>query len=79
MDFEKMKEIDPRPVNKEELVDINTLTIDENGSKEERILQFLEQVKNPYLYRCKNLVVKSVFADTDVTLEERMKQYFRIV
>lgn len=74
-----MKEIDPRPVNKEELVDINTLTIDENGSKEERILQFLEQVKNPYLYRCKNLVVKSVFADTDVTLEERMKQYFRIV
>lgn len=78
-DLEKLKAIDLRTVDKSSLVDIRDVSINEQLPREERIADFLKQVKNPYLCRCGNIVVQSVFADTDVTLTERLKQYFRMV
>lgn len=43
----------------------------------ERILDFIRQIGNPYCYRCGDYVVKVGFADTDVTLEDRMLSYIR--
>lgn len=63
----------------EDLTDIRNVLIDPKLGKEERIMDFIMQIKNPYLFRCGNLVVQSVFADTDVTLTDRLKQYFNIL
>lgn len=65
--------------NQEELVDIGLIHIDENAPKEQRIAQFLEQIKNPYLCKCGNFIVESVFADTEETLNDKIKQYLRTV
>ena len=46
-------------------------------SREERILSFIEQIKNPYCYLDDGVVVKVSFMDTDVTLEERLEEYVR--
>lgn len=62
---------------KEDLVDIRSVQIDTNLPKEERIQSFLKQIKNPYLFRYGDMVIHSVFSETEVTLEERLKQYFR--
>lgn len=78
-DFDKSKSVDLRTVDIETLVDIKNISVKTYLPKEERIMDFLEQVKNPYLCRCGSMVVESVFADTDVTLTERLKQYFRMV
>lgn len=77
--WEDLKKIDVQSINKEDLTDIRNVLIDPGLGKEERIMDFIMQIKNPYLFRCGNLVVQSVFADTDVTLADRLKQYFKIV
>lgn len=65
-------------IDRESLVDIRTVKIDMELPKEERIQSFLKQIKNPYLCRYGNIVVQSIFADTEITLDDRLKQYFRI-
>ena len=77
MTIEEMKNIDIRTVNRDDLVDIRDIKVDTNLPKEERMKSFLQQVKNPYCFKCGDVVVKMSFADTDVTLEECMEQYLR--
>lgn len=69
MDYEK--------IDRASLVDIETVSIDTSLPKEERMRDFLRQVKNPYLYRHGKYVVKLTFSETDVTLEELMADYIR--
>jgi hypothetical protein len=53
------------------------VTVDTSLPKEERIRDFIRQVKNPYLYRHGKYVVKLTFTKTDVTLEDLMVDYIR--
>lgn len=75
----KSKENEDIPlVDIEDLVDIRTVQIDMDLPKDQRIQSFLKQIKNPYLFRYGDMVIQSVFADTEITLDERLKQFFRI-
>ena len=53
-----------------DLVDIRTVTVDKSLPKEERIADFVRQIKNPYRFRCGDFVVNAAFANNGVTLEE---------
>ena len=77
MTVEEMKNVDIRTVNRNELVDIRMVKIDQELPQEERIKSFLEQIKNPYCFRCGDIVVKTSFPDTEVTMEECMEHYIR--
>lgn len=77
MTIEEMKAVDIRTVDPDTLVDIRTVKIDPSLPKEERFRSFLEQIKNPYVYKCGKMVVKVVFADTDVTMEECIERYLQ--
>ncbi|MCF0134302.1 MAG: hypothetical protein HUJ72_10580 [Blautia sp.] len=77
MNAEEMKAVDIRTVDRESLVDIRNVEIDRSLPKEERIRQFVKQIKNPYCFRCGEAVVKMSFMDTDITLEDRMEHYLR--
>jgi len=77
MTLEEMKAVDVRTVNRDDLVDICDVEIDRTLSKEERIRSFIRQIKNPFCFKCGEVVVKTSFADTEVTLEERMDHYLR--
>ena len=63
--------------DKNTLVERSTVKLDPAMSREERILSFIEQIKNPYCYLDDGVVVKVSFMDTDVTLEERLEEYVR--
>ena len=77
MTVEEMKAVDIRTVSRDDLVDIRDVVIDQDAPKEERIKSFLRQIKNPYCFKVGNVVVKTIFADTDVTLDDRREHYFR--
>lgn len=79
MELKELKAIEPKTADINDLVDISSINIDISKPQEERVCDFVAQIKNPYLYRCGDLIVKSVFADTDIALEDKMKQYFRLV
>lgn len=79
MTLEEMKNVDVRTVDRESLVDINTIVIDESLSKEERAAEFLRQIRNPYCFRVGKVVVKNVYSDDGVSLEERFEQFARTI
>lgn len=61
-----INDIDPRL-----LTDISEIFIDSELSVKERIKQFLEQSKSPYLFRVNGRAVKLVFnSNTNFTFEE---------
>lgn len=77
VDMEGMKNVDIRTIRREDLVDIRDVEVDPELPKEERIRSFVRQIRNPYCFKVGNVVVKTTFADTDVTLDERLEHYLR--
>ncbi len=73
--FEKMKEMDIREADINALADILEIKIDSNLDSTEKKREFIRQIKNPYLYRQGEYIVKLSFADTDATLTDRLKEY----
>ncbi len=57
----------------EELVDIRDVTVNRELPKEERIADFVSQIKNPYLFKCGKYTVKASFSENGQTLEECIK------
>ncbi len=78
VDLEQLRSVNPDEVNRSDLVDIQDIVVEGQLPKEERIADFIQKIKNPYLCKCGNMVVQSVFEDTDITLIERLTQYFRM-
>lgn len=77
MTIEQMKAVDVRTVDRDELVDISDVKIDGEMPKKERLMSFVRQIRNPYVFKCGDVVVKSVFSETDMTLEDCMERYLR--
>ncbi len=75
--LEAMKNVDIRTVDPETLRDIRDVKINVELPKKERILDFVNQIGNPYCFKRGGIVIKIKFADTDVTLEDRMISYIR--
>ena len=75
--IEAMQSVDIRSVDPDTLRDIRDVKVNTDLPKQERILDFIRQIGNPYCYRHGKYVVKISFANTDVTLEERMLAYIR--
>ena len=56
------------------LADIRDVSVDQSLPKEERIAEFLRQIKNPYCFRCGKFTVRAQFADNGVSLEDCLKE-----
>lgn len=78
-ELQKASAIDLSCIDKDTLIDIQAVRIDRSLPKEERILDFIRQIKNPYLFKCGDIIVQSIFSDTEVTLTDRLKQYLKTV
>ena len=73
--LDEMKDVDILSADPNSLVDIRDVTVNTSLPREERLLDYLDQIKNPYCFRCGKAVVKVSFADTDATLEDRLERY----
>lgn len=78
-EIERMKNVDVRTVERDTLVDISTVKLDPALPGEERMREYVRQIKNPYCYLDQGYVVKLTFADTDRTLEDCLVEYARNV
>ena len=72
-DLKKLAAMELRDVNREELVDINDVEIKKDLSQRERMVDFISQIKNPYCYLDKGMVVKISFAGK-CSLEESLSR-----
>ncbi len=65
IDFDKLKNLNIKEVKKEDLVDIRNIDIDVNLPQELKILQFIKMIKNPYFFKVGDVVVNTIYNDTD--------------
>lgn len=61
---------------KETLVDISTIKIDDTLTPEQKVISFLEQIKNPYCFLCGNTPVRVCYADGAPDLGEILTKFF---
>lgn len=52
------------------LADIKDITVDRELSREERIAEFVRQIKNPYCFKCGEFTVTAKFSEDGVSLED---------
>ena len=71
--LKELSKVDIRTCNRDELVDIKTIQIDKTKSNIERINDFIEAVKNPYLFKVGDVVVKLNFAEDGESFQKKME------
>lgn len=71
-ELEELKKVDIRTVDTSTLADIGKIRIDRTLPKEERLLAFIREVRNPFCFICNGMVVKTSFSDTDESLENKL-------
>ena len=72
--IESMKQISIKECDKEQLVDLSSIAIDVERSKQERMLDYLRQVKNPYYFKVGDVAVRLVFDDGGRSFQECMEE-----
>ena len=70
-----MKEVDVRSVDRNTLVQRNSVKVNPKKDKAERVKEYVEQIRNPYCYLDGKTVVKISFANTSRTIEDCMRGY----
>lgn len=66
----EMKCADIKSIKKEALADVQDIQIDTRLPIQQRFEKYLEQVHNPYCFRCGDTGVKIEFADSPIPLQE---------
>lgn len=56
------------------LVDIRTVKIDKDLKGNERIKEYVRQVKNPHLYLCGKFTIRSNYRNNGLTLEDNLRK-----
>ena len=66
-----------QPIDRDSLVDISTVKIDPSLPRDQRIADYIRQIRNPYCYLSGGVVVRISFAETEATLEDRLLSYLQ--
>jgi hypothetical protein len=57
-----------------DLVDIRTVTVDRNLPKQERITEFIKQIRNPYHFRCGKFIVRTHYTSGGPSFEDCLRR-----
>lgn len=63
-------------INRKELTDISAIHIRQDLPHNEKVLAFLEEIKNPYCFLCGNIPVRVCFSDNGPKLDQTLQDYF---
>ena len=77
MSVEAMKSVNPKTVDRNNLVQRSSVRLDPAAPREERLRDFIQQIKNPYCYLDGKTVVKISFTNTATTIEDCLENYLR--
>lgn len=55
-----------------ELVDIRDIKVDKFLPREERLKEYIRQIKDPFQFKCGKFTVTTSYSDTELTVEDCM-------
>lgn len=77
--LDDLRNVDLLTVDRDELVDIRDVKINTDLPQEERMKDFIKQIKNPYCYKHGKYTVKLSFDETSGrTLQELLEAYIQL-
>lgn len=76
-ELRKMKDVDIRTVDKNQLVDLNSVVIDESRPVRERMASFVQQIGNPYCFRVGDVAVKVVYKENGPTFQQNLEDMLK--
>ena len=76
LDLERLCEVEIENLELSTLINVEQVVIDQNHPVTERMMEYLEKVKNPYCFLCGETPVKICFMENEIKLEKKLKEYF---
>ena len=76
-DLNAMRNVDIQYIDPDSIPDIRDVTVDKDKPVSERVSDYINQAKNPYFIRYKNILVKMEYPETETTIEDCIEGYFR--
>lgn len=76
MSVETMRSVNPKTVDRSTLVQRDSIRLEPAAAQDDRLRDFIRQIRNPYCYLDGKTVVKISFSKTDTTLEDCLEHYF---
>lgn len=73
-ELKQLRNIDVKDVDRDKLVDLQDIKINEKLSIDKRIESFIEQVKNLYCFKVDGVVVKVAFSEDGKSFKEQFEQ-----
>lgn len=70
-----MRDADIMQADRDALVDIRDIRIDSGKPVETKIREYMEQVRNPFLVKYGDYIIKLSYSDTEKSMDDRMKEY----
>ena len=77
MGIETMKSVSPKTVDRSTLVQRSSIRLDPAAPREERLREFIKQIRFMAISQYLKTVVKISFAETDTTMEDCLGHYLR--
>ena len=76
-DLNAMRNVDIQDIDIDTLPDIRDVHINIEEPFLERVLDYIDQIKNPYFNRRGKILVKIEYPETDITIDDCFENYFR--
>jgi len=67
--LERCRNIPLNEISLDDVDEISSIKIDKRKSSDERILDFITKVKNPYVFKVKGKLVRIKFSENDITAD----------
>ena len=77
MSVETMRSVNPKTIDRSTLVQRDSIRLEPAAAQDDRLRDFIRQIRNPYCYLDGKTVVKISFSKTDTTLEDCLEHYLR--
>ena len=72
-ELENLKKVDIKNCSINELVDIREVKVNNDKPMHEKFIDFINQLKNPYLFKVGDIVVKLNFSDNEQTFQKKFE------
>lgn len=72
--IENMRRLSIKECDKEQLTDLSSIEIDSKKSKQERMLDYVRQVNNPYYFKVGDVAVRLVFDEGGRSFQSCMEE-----
>lgn len=75
--LECLRQVEIQTVDPEVLIDLRDIKIDQELTKEQRIAEFISQVKNPYCFKVGNIAIGVSYSDNEASFQQRLEHYLQ--